>query len=401
MKTEAVFDRRPPRGPCDVGAEVGRVLLVDDDRHVLRSFESVLVRQGWTVETALDGLDAKGIIEKRAFDVIISDVNMPGYGGLAFLRAVRERDLDVPVILVTGTPSVDSSIRAIEHGVFRYLVKPVANGTLVDVTRLAARLHRMAQLKRRALEIAGANVHSLDDRATVEIRFERAIESMWVAFQPIVSWRDRRAFGYEALLRTDESTLASPPDFIAAAERLGRLNELGRLVRAKVAEAARRLPADVKLFVNLHASDLDDEGLRDAYAPLSGIAHRVVLEVTERASLQGVMSVSDRIATLKGMGFRIAVDDLGAGYAGLTSFTQLEPEVVKLDMSLIRNIDRSPKKQSIVGAMKKLCDELGMAVVAEGIETVAERDVLVELGCDLLQGYLFGRPARDFESPRW
>jgi len=101
------------------------------------------------------------------------------------------------------------------------------------------------------------------------------------------------------------------------------------------------------------------------------------------------------------MGFRVAVDDLGVGYAGLTSFTQLEPEVVKLDMSLIRNIDQHPKKQSIVGAMKRLCDELGMAVVAEGVETVAERDALVELGLDLLQGYLFGSPARGFEAPRF
>ncbi len=399
MKTKTVLDN--PRAAGALGAGVGRVLIVDDDRFVLRSFESVLARQGWSVETALDGLDAKGIIEERSFDVIISDVNMPGYGGLAFLRAVRERDLDVPVILVTGAPSVDSCIRAMEHGVFRYLAKPVANGTLVEVTDLAARLHRMAQLKRRALEMVGSNVHSLDDRTTVESRFQCAVETLWVAFQPIVSWRDRRAFGYEALLRTSESALANAPDFIAAAERLGRLNELGRMVRATVAEAARRLPADAKLFVNLHASDLDDEGLRDAYAPLSGIAHRVVLEVTQRASLEGVTSVSERIKALKAMGFRIAVDELGSGYAGLTSCMQLEPEVVKLDKSLTRHIDRDPKKQSIVGAMKRLCDELGMVVVAEGVETVAEREVLVELGLDLLQGYLFGRPAREFERPRF
>lgn len=401
MKAKPAFDPREPRPPRDLGAEAGRVLVVDDDRATLRSFESIFVRQGWVVETALDGLDAQAIIKRRSFDVIISDVNMPGYGGNAFLRAVRELDLEVPVILVTGAPSVDSAIRAIEHGVFRYLVKPVANDVLVDVARLAAQLHRMSQANRRALELASSNVHSLDDRATVEKRFRRADEALGVEFQPIVSWRDRRAFGYEAVLRTNESALARPPDFTETAERLGRRSALGRMARATVAEAARRLPANAMLFVNLHASDLHDDGLRDACAPLSGIAHRVVLVITDRASLVGATNVSERIAELKGVGFRIGVDAVGAGYAGLASFTQLEPDVVKLDVSLIRSIDQNPRKQCIVGAMKRLCDELGMAAVAEGIETVAEREVLVELGFDLLQGSLFGRLARAFERPRF
>lgn len=400
MKTKAAFDDREPRPSRDLGAEVGHVLVVDDDRSVLRSLQNIFVRQGWTVETALDGLDAQAVIKRRSFDVIISDVNMPGYGGLAFLRAVRELDHEVPVILVTGAPSVDSAIRAIEHGVFRYLVKPVANEALVEVTRLAARIHRMNQSNRRALEVAGSNVHSLGDRATVEKRFQRAAETLSVEFQPIVSWRDRRAFGFEAVLRTSESALASPPDFIAAAERLGRRNELARTARAMVAEAARRLPADTKLFVNLHPSDLDDDGLREACAPLSRIAHRVVLVVSERTSLVGATDMSAQITALKGLGFRVAVA-LGAGYPGLANFTQLEPDVVKLDASLIRNIDKNPRKHCVVGAMKRLCDELGMVAVAEEVETVAEREVLVKLGFDLLQGCLFGRPARAFERPRF
>jgi len=101
------------------------------------------------------------------------------------------------------------------------------------------------------------------------------------------------------------------------------------------------------------------------------------------------------------MGFRIAVDDLGAGYAGLTSFTQLEPEIAKLDMSLVRGIDADPRRQSIVLSMKRLCDELDIAVVAEGVETVGERDALAELGCHLLQGYLFAKPAEGFMMPQW
>ena len=111
-----------------------------------------------------------------------------------------------------------------------------------------------------------------------------------------------------------------------------------------------------------------------------------MLEVTERASLYGVKNVAACVAKLKALGFDTAIDDLGAGYAGLTSFTQLEPRIAKLDMSLVRGVDTDARRQSIIRSMVKLCDELEMLVVAEGVETVAERDMLAELGCDLLPG---------------
>src|SRR5580692_9134993 len=226
----------------------------------------------------------------------------------------------------------------------------------------------------------------LGERAALEVRFSWGMSLLWMAFQPIVSWRDRTIFGYEALLRSDEPLMKNPAELLDAAERLGRLMELGRAVRARVAAAASESPDGVKLFVNLHSADLNDEELYSRDAPLSLIANRVVLEITERASLYGVKNVAACIARLKELGFRIAIDDLGAGYAGLTSFTQLEPEVAKLDVSLIRGIDNDARRQRIVRSMKRLCDELGVLVIAEGVETAAERDMLADIGCELLQG---------------
>jgi EAL domain-containing protein (putative c-di-GMP-specific phosphodiesterase class I) len=101
------------------------------------------------------------------------------------------------------------------------------------------------------------------------------------------------------------------------------------------------------------------------------------------------------------MGYRLAVDDLGAGYAGLTSFALLRPDVVKLDMSLVRGVDANPIKQTLVGTMAGLASEMGMRVVVEGVETIAERDTLIELGCDLFQGYLFARPTAEFPPISW
>ncbi len=101
----------------------------------------------------------------------------------------------------------------------------------------------------------------------------------------------------------------------------------------------------------------------------------MVLEITERAALDRIHELQSRVTRLRALGYRIAIDDLGAGYAGLTSFAQLEPEVVKVDMSLVRGIDSSAVKQKLVRSIIALCTELGIQLVAEGIETPAERDI--------------------------
>jgi EAL domain-containing protein (putative c-di-GMP-specific phosphodiesterase class I) len=159
-----------------------------------------------------------------------------------------------------------------------------------------------------------------------------------------------------------------------------------------VARTLDEQPMSALLFINLHAMELDDDSLISAAAPLSRHAQRVVLEVTERAPLEKIRDVTARVAQLRGLGYRIAVDDLGAGYAGLTSFAHLEPEVVKVDMSLIRGIDQSPMKQKLLRSIVSLCRDLGIEIIAEGVETQTERDALIEVGGDLCQGYLFARP---------
>jgi EAL domain-containing protein (putative c-di-GMP-specific phosphodiesterase class I) len=117
--------------------------------------------------------------------------------------------------------------------------------------------------------------------------------------------------------------------------------------------------------------------------------------------MDGIGDVRARIRVLRDLGFRIAVDDLGAGYAGLTSFALLEPNVVKLDMSLIRDIDAHSTKQTIVRTMISMCKELDIVVTGEGVETPAERDELARAGCDLMQGYLFARPGDAFVEPAY
>jgi EAL domain-containing protein (putative c-di-GMP-specific phosphodiesterase class I) len=386
------------QGPESEAAGRGLVLLVDDEQSIARAYARTLGAAGFAVEIAFDGKAAAAAARERNFDVIVSDIAMPEMNGLELLRAVREHDLDVPFVLMTGGPAIESAVRAVEYGALRYLIKPVTASELEEVVVRAVRLHQMARIKREALEMFRLEGKHLGDRAGLEARFASALNSLWIAYQPIVSWSRRSTFAHEALVRNEEPTLRSPPDLFEAAERLGRLEELGRNVRDRVAKTLDANPVDGLLFINLHAMELADDRLLAPDAPLSRHAARVVLEVTERAPLEQIRDATTRVAQLRALGYRIAVDDLGAGYAGLTSFAHLEPDVVKVDMSLIRGLDRSPMKQKLVGSIVSLCRDLGIEIIAEGIETPAERDALVRVGGDLCQGYLFARPEKPWAS---
>jgi len=381
-----------PRG------HLGRVLVVDDDPSIRSLCRQVLMREGWEVVLAADG--AQGLDQVRSaagdLDCVLSDVNMPSVDGFAFLAAAQAVDEDLPVLLMTADPRLDGAMRALDGRAVSYLAKPFAPEELAEAIARAARRHGVTRMRRRAAVF----LEHLDDQGTdqlreLEQRFERAVAGHYIVFQPIVEPRTGASLAYEALLRTDEPSLRRPDLFIGVAERLGRIHELGRVIRASVMREAANAPAGALLFVNLHGLELNDEELFSQANPLRAISSRVVLEITERAALDGVADATQRIAMLRSLGFRIALDDLGAGYAGLGSLAALEPEFVKLDMGLVRDIDRDPRKQRIVAATASLCRELGSQIVAEGVETVAERDIVVR-HADLVQGFFYARPGRGF-----
>jgi EAL domain-containing protein (putative c-di-GMP-specific phosphodiesterase class I) len=219
-------------------------------------------------------------------------------------------------------------------------------------------------------------------------------------FQPIVHARTRARFGYEALLRSTDTALPHPGAVLDAAERLERVPALGRSIRAHVAKVIAAAPRERGMFfVNLHLLDLSDKQLTSTFAPLSKVASRVCLEITERTSLHGELDLRYRVAELRELGFRVAIDDLGGGHARMGTFSVVDTDFVKLDMSLVRDLAKYPVKQQLIRSIASLCRDQGAQVIGEGVETEAEARLLVELGCDLLQGYLIARPAPPFCDP--
>ncbi len=346
---------------------MSQVLLVEDDPIVRLAYMKVLRTSGLDLETACDGVEALEKVRGGVFDAVVSDINMPRLSGIEFLRALRELSLDVPVVLVTGGPALETAVRAVEYGAYRYLTKPVDIEALAATVRGAAEAGQRARERRSLPTPAGVvlPVTAGPDEIDAAQSFDESLAQLWVGFQPIVDWRRRQLYGYEALVRSD-GPFARPSDLLSAAEKLGRLTDLGRMIRRKIADHAASNPPGVLLFVNLHARDLEDPDLMDRSSPLSQVSHNVILEVTERTALEEVSDIATRVGRLRDMGYRLAVDDLGAGYAGLASFARIEPDVVKLDMSLVRGVEGSPLKQSVVRSVVGLAEELGIEVILRG-----------------------------------
>lgn len=379
----------------------GRVLLAEDEPGLLRHYRRILDGAGYDVEVADDGASGVALYKTGGFDVVVSDVSMPGMDGIELLRQIHAFDQDAPVVLMTGGPSVGTAIEAIEYGALKYLTKPFAPSELIaSVSRAIAHRH-IVRAQHLATERAAEADREEAERQKLDAALDRALSTLWMAVQPIVVWGERAVRGYEALMRSVEPALPHPGAILAAAEKLDRVVDVGRTVRERVAAIAHLLPVDADIYVNLHPTELTDETLYDPQGPLSELASRVVLEITERASLRECPELATRIRRLRAMGFRLALDDLGSGYAALNSMSMLEPQVVKIDMGLVRDIHVSPTKQKIVHSITQLCHSLEIQVVAEGIETPLERDVLAVLGVDMMQGYLFAKPAKPCPDVVW
>jgi len=389
---------QPPQSESETPP--GTVFLVDDDDALREAFERLLRREGFKVFSFSAAPALIEALGHHAADVIVSDINMPGMNGIELLGQVRSQNLDLPVILVTGAPELETAIRAVTFGAFRYLTKPVDPAEFVQTVRHAERMHRLATVRRQIQDVMAGESLALGDRSGLEVRFLVGLEKLFLVYQPIVDWKQKKIFAYEALMRSAEPSLPHPKALLDAAERLESTHTLSRRVRELAHQARETLPEEIHLFVNLHPSDLSDVSLFEA-PPRPMNSSRIVYEVTERARLDEVADVRHKVEQLRQLGYQVAVDDIGAGYAGLTSLVQLEPEFVKLDMELVRDIDQHPTKQRLVHSMVSLCQGLDMKVIAEGVETMAERDTVLSLGCNLLQGYFFAKPTARFGEAVW
>jgi EAL domain-containing protein (putative c-di-GMP-specific phosphodiesterase class I) len=208
--------------------------------------------------------------------------------------------------------------------------------------------------------------------------------------QPIVELNSGEAVGFEALARFASPPVRSPDKWFEAAERVGRRVELEQLAIRLALGSLCDLDAGHYLAINASPEAVLDRAFAEQLQQVE--LTRVVLEVTENARID-YQAFADALAPLRARGLRLAVDDLGSGYASLNHILRLEPDVIKLDRSITLQIDRHRPTRALAAALTSFAIETGMLVIAEGIETTVQRSLFEALGVPLAQGYLFGKPA--------
>ena len=215
-----------------------------------------------------------------------------------------------------------------------------------------------------------------------------------MAFQPIVDTRDRRVVAYEALVRgTDGSGAASVLARVTDANRYA----FDQSCRMKAVELASRLGMEGLLHINFlpNAVYQPEACIRAtlAVAERCGFPlNRIAFEVAEQENVVDKAHLKNILQSYKRRGFHTAIDDFGAGYAGLGLLADFQPDIIKIDMALVRGIDTDTVRQVIVRAILSVCESLGIQALAEGVETEAELNTLQDMGVHVFQGYLFARP---------
>ncbi len=219
-----------------------------------------------------------------------------------------------------------------------------------------------------------------------------------VVFQPIIDIASGTILAHEALVRCRRPAYASPPVLFEHAVKEEACGRLGRIIR----DVAFSTCGDFALFVNLHPAELESRWLVRPDDPIGFQDRPVYLEITESATFTHYDLCRNVLQELCARtGALLVVDDFGAGYSNLERLAQLDPAVVKLDITLVKDIHAQPRKQIVIRHMVNLCQELGARVVAEGIEKLDELRCVRDLGVDLAQGYLLARPSAPPPEPRW
>ena len=215
------------------------------------------------------------------------------------------------------------------------------------------------------------------------------------AYQPIVDMDRKAVFAHEALVRG--------PAGEGAATVLAQVNEhnsyrFDQACRVKAIKGAKELGIQERISINflpnaIYRPELCIRTTLEAARVHDFPLDRIIFEVTEGERVEDGPWFAEILREYKRCGFKTAIDDFGAGYAGMKLLSDFQPDLIKIDMDLIRGVDSNKPRQAIVRSLVRLCEEMQITVVAEGIETAAERDFLRDAGIRLMQGYLIAKPA--------
>lgn len=376
-----------------------KVLLADDEPGLRTALTELLSHEERVqlIGTAADAEEAIKIAESGHPDVALVDVRMPAGGGPHAARGISRVSPATRVIALSAYEDRSNVLEMLRAGAVGYLVKGTAADELVDGiakvaeggTSLSAEVmsgvvsELATQLRRQEIELEA------DEALRSDVERFISGHGVWMVFHPIMELATRRTIGVEALARFGSIPSRPPDHWFAEATALELGVQLEARALKEALEVLPRIPDDRFLSVNCsHRAG----GSAPFAQRLDGIERRVVLEITEHEAIEDYGAFAEKLAPLRERGLRVAVDDVGAGYASLRHALQLAPDMVKMDISLTRDIDSDQRRRALASALISFAAEIDTTIVAEGIETQAELETLLELGVRHGQGFYLARP---------
>ncbi|WP_326968841.1 putative bifunctional diguanylate cyclase/phosphodiesterase [Arthrobacter sp. CG_A4] len=377
------------------------VLFIDLDRFKVvndslghHSGDAVLTEVAARLRHGTRASDTVARIGGDEFVVVCPDVDSSQ--DVAQLADALQKSIALPILIGGHIASVDASI-GISFG--------VGHDDPESLLRNADQAMYLAKDRGRArYEVFDDDLRGrIDRKLDTEIALRSAVDlgqiETW--YQPIVDLRERTVVATEALARwrRPERGLVLPGDFIAIAEEAGLIKQIGSTVLGQACRAAAALDGGMAVSVNVSPRQFarDDFGavVRGALSSSGLPPNQLWLELTESAVIEAIGSAAKTFQELRDIGVRLAIDDFGTGYSSFTHLRAFDIDLLKVDMTFVRDIETSAHDRAIVEGVIRLADSLKLDVVAEGIETTGQLDLLLKMGCRFGQGYLFSRPSPD------
>jgi EAL domain-containing protein (putative c-di-GMP-specific phosphodiesterase class I)/ActR/RegA family two-component response regulator len=380
-----------------------RVLIIDDEAAVGDFLAKVAVGNGYEAEAVSNATDFHERLSRWKPSHILLDLQMPGTDGIELLRTLAEAKCTADIIIMSGFDEkvIESARRLGEE-----------RGLRISATiRKPFRLDEVERILYRA---------EASDAAIDGDSIGRAIErsEFCLQFQPKVdltaggggAGSKFKTLGFEGLIRWNHPSrgLLGPMEFIPVAETAGMMDRITDVV-IDLAIAQQRIWLDeglhTSLAINISAQNLRDAGFADhlqARCAAVGVpSETLIVELTETAAMDDVTTAMDIMTRLRIKGFRLAIDDFGTGYSSLVQLQVLPFSELKIDRAFVRECDKSRQSQVIVKTMIDLARNLGLASVAEGVESRVILDFVRENGCDMAQGYYISKPISSQDSVLW
>lgn len=375
-----------------------KVLVIDDDVGITQLMAAILQRLEHHSMIINDPFEVVDLLSQQ-FDLIFLDLDMPGMDGIEVMRVLSEKEVVSSLVLMSG---FDDAVLNTAHdlaeahslNVLTHLSKPFSLKEVQSVLKQVSGLERDESLPKSELP----EVLLVEEDTLRSAMRERRIE---VHYQPQMELKNHQLIGIEALcrLRDDQGELILPDRFIPLAEKLDIIHDLTRLVAEIVAEDCEKIfvdNPDMTVSINVTTQDLDyldfPEYLSEVFKAHQIDLNRVIVEVTESMLIHELNLGLDVLARLRLKGFKVSIDDFGTGASTLEHIKHFPATELKIDKSFIQSLGQQDKSLVLVRHTMELAHQLGLDVVAEGVETEAVADWLLNMGCDIAQGYWLSRP---------